>query len=431
MTVIAALLLIACQPLPRPSDQRARTVAVTAVTSSAVPQAQVVDATKPGEAQPRAFDTPTVHPDAAAWLKRVGLGPHAVAEEEWSQIQARARAEGYVLLYSDTSRSLNPIESLAQAYPGLRAEACTLGSQDIYLRLVDDLQEGEHAAGVYLVGDAPRTLKLLAQHQIWNYVPADLIDVVPKELRAPLLVHHWSALTLVYNPTLAEAPPIDNWWDLTQPEWRGRVALPDPTVDERTMYFLITLVQHSDELAAAYRAEFDRALVLDADCPNAGYQWIKALLANEPILVHSDAEVVDLVGGPEADEIRVGLCGYEQYDKVSRGELSFAPILEAIPTAGLQWPTYLALVDRCQRPNAAKLLVRWLMGDETGGEGYSAWHYPGFYPARTDVPDPKGAIPREELLPRLWQPDAVYIDENMVAMRDFLAVHTGRDMRGR
>jgi len=435
MTFFTALVMIACQPGPLASDRPVSPGAVRSATQGQVPgdqtaqnrqRAQGGKTAQPKEVDARSVATPIALPADAAWAESVGLGPDAPTPENWNRIQAQASAEGYVLLYSDTSRSLNAIESLSQAHPGLEAEAITLGSQDIYLRLVDDVQRGNHAADVYLVSDPPRTLELLAQYHLWNYVPADLIDALPETMRAPLLVHHWSALTLIYNPTLAEAPPIDNWWDLTQPEWQGRVALPDPTVDERTMYLLTTLVQHSDKVAAAYRAKFGHQLVPDVDCPNAGYQWIKGLLANQPILLHSDAEVADLVGGTEADEIRIGLCGYEQYEKVSRGQLSFAPILEAMPTAGLQWPTYLALVNRCQRPNAAKLLVRWLMGDETGEEGYSAWRYPGFYPSRTDVPDPKGVIPREEMAARLWQPDAVYIDENLVAMRDFIAAHLGR-----
>lgn len=427
--LLAALLVAACQPMAaersglRPPGRPTRTLAVGPMAAPTRPHPQE-------EPLGPSSGAPTTHPDAATWLKWAGLGPYLSAPEDWSRIQATARSEGCVVLYSDTARSLNAVESFIQAYAGLEAETCALGGYDIYLRLVDDLQRSEHAADVYLVSDAPRTLGLLDQHLIWNYVPGDLTEVLPREMREPLLVHHWSAMTLIYNAALSQAAPIDNWWALTRPEWRGRVALPDPIANQRTMYLLITLTQHPDEMDAAYRAEFGHPPALDADCPNAGYQWIRDLLANEPILLHSDAEVASLVGDPEADEMYLGICGYEQYDKVSRGTLSFAPILQARPMAGIQWPTYLALVDRTQRPNAAKLLVRWLMGDEKGGQGYSAWYYPGYYPARTDVPDPKGAIPRQELEGRLWQPDAAYIQENLIAVRDHIAAYIGREVGG-
>jgi len=71
------------------------------------------------------------------------------------------------------------------------------------------------------------------------------------------------------------------------------------------------------------------------------------------------------------------------------------------------------------------------MGDETGGDGYSAWHYPGFYPSRSDVPDPEDVVPREDLQPGLWQPDAAYINENLIAVRDQVAAYMGRDVGGR
>ena len=46
MTALAALLVIACQPVPRPPGQPARTVVVSPATPTAAPQAQVAEVAK-------------------------------------------------------------------------------------------------------------------------------------------------------------------------------------------------------------------------------------------------------------------------------------------------------------------------------------------------------------------------------------------------
>lgn len=437
LLVILALCLAACQPIDGatlpplawlpPTATRSPTAPAPSPTPSRTPIPSPTNADPP-----KPLATVTANATSLAWLVRAELASSNPLPEDWKRIRERARGEARVVLYSDTARALTAAESFTRAYAGMAAEAYTLGSHDIYLRLLDDLQRNKPTADVYLVSDAPRTLQLWAQRRLWTYVPGDLTAMLPEPSRSPMLVHHWSVFALVYNPQVSSQVPIDNWWDLTRPEWRGRVALPDPIGDERTFYLLATITQHGEEFAQAYRAEFGRELVLDADCINGGYQWIKALLANQPILLASDADVARLVGNVKADRAYVGLCGSEQYAKVQRGTLALTILYENLaPMAGFKWNTYLALVDQAPHPNAAKLFVQWLMGDQAGRDGYAPWHEPGIYPARSDVPDPKGAPPRRQLEQRLWEMDAAYIIANAQSVRDHIAAHIGRPVGGR
>ncbi len=437
LLAILALCLIACQPMDGTTPPLLALLPPTATRSPTTPAPSPTPSRsptpKPTNADPpKPLATVAVNPTSSAWLARAELASSNPLPENWERVRERARGEARVVLYSDTARALTAAESFMRAYAGITAEAYTLSSHDIYLRFLDDLQRGKPTADVYLVSDAPRTLQLWAQRRLWNYVPDNLAAVLPEPSRSPMLVHHWSAFTLVYNPKVSPQAPIDNWWDLTRPEWRGRVALPDPVGDERTFYLMATIAQHGEEFTQAYRAEFGRELVLDADCINGGYQWIKALLANQPILLTSDAEVAHLVGNAKADKAYIGLCGSEQYAKVQRGDLALTILYENMaPTAGLKWNTYLALVDQALHPNAAKLLVQWLMGDQAGRDGYAPWHESGIYPARSDVPDPKGAPPRQQLEQRLWEMDAAYIIADTQPVRDHIAAHIGRPVGGR
>ena len=437
LSILLILLLAACRPIA--GDRPPRLVLVPPTPTLRPPTSTITTTLTLPLPTPQPQRSPTPNPaalatqaaESAAWLANAALGPYAPTGEPWEEVERRARAEGYVTLYADSARAVAAVESFMRAYPGLEAEAQASGSYDTYLRLAEDLQTNKRVADLYLVSDAPRTLALLDQAQLWSYLPPDLAPVLPQGMREPLLVHHWTALMLICSPVLSQTRPIESWWDLTLPQWRGRVALPDPINDERTLYLLVTLTQQSEELANAYRARFGRELVLDADCPNAGYQWIKDLLTNQPLLLPGDADVASKVGDPQSGEAWIGLCSLEQFAKVSLGKLAFTPLISVTPTAGLKWPTYLGVPDRCPHPQAAKLLALWLMGDAAGKGGYTPWYEPGLYPARTDVPDPPGAVPRQELEPRLWALDYTYINTHLQAVRDHVAAHIGRPVGGR
>lgn len=416
-----ALALIACQPLPDDAipgalvarSQPAPSATLESAPSTATPT--VLASPSPSstitDEHLQTQHTPSPTPDAATW----------------AQVMAQAQTEGYGVLYADTSRAATAMQTFMTQQAGLSVNTLTLSNVDIQDRLLAGQGKGAAGADVYLAGDSLRALALVEAGPLVNYTPADIVGVLPEAMRAPLLTHHWSAVLLIYNTTRAAAPPIDNWWDLTRTEWRGKVTLPDPLVDERALDLMVVIAQHGDEFAASYRAEFGQEITLNDDCPNAGYQWIKSLLANEPRLTMSDAEVAQLVGDPKTETLWVGICGYEQYPKVTWGELTFAPMSAVSPMAGLQWPTYLAVASQAQHPAMSRLIVRWLMSES----GYTPWAEAGFYPARSDLPDPPGAIPRVELEPRLWKLDTENLAEDKLIVRDHIAAYLGRQVGGR
>lgn len=393
-------------------------------------------ATPTAERRPEAGDvTATITDEAVAtprvrderWTRQAELGPYAPEEEDTAEVDAWALAEGQVVLYGDTARTERSMDTLMEAYAGLEAEAYTLGSDDAYLQLLEGFEAGQPMADVYLVADAPRTLSLLKEGKLWNYVPSSLREQLSPDAQEPLLTHHWTAVTLVYNANGGK-PDVNSWWDLTRPEWHGKVVLPNPLLDERTLYLFATMVEHGDAFAETYREEFGQDIVLDEDCPNAAYQWIKALYQNEPRWMVGDADVVALMMDPEGDASALGVVGSEQIASASLDGLPLRQLVDVAPMAGLRWRTYLAIVNYAEHPYAAKLVVRWLMGDAAGGQGYAPWHEPGYYPARADVRDVAGAVPRAELEGRLWEPNPAYIAEHLRDVRDFVGTVSGADV---
>jgi len=370
-----------------------------------------------------AVGSPTPEPSLTPALGVTPLMPPAPSSEE--------AGVDYVVVYSDTSRTESALAALMEERPGLVAETYTLSSQDVYLQLLADLDNLQPLADVYLVSDGPRTLSLLADGTLTNVPPAALFSALASDDREPLLTHHWTAVTWVSTGGATEEGALDSWWDLTRPEWAGRVALPDPTIDERTLLLLVAAAREGDAFAEAYEREFGRAIRLDADCPSAGWQWAKALMANEPRLVLNDAEVLAQLASAETTTGMAGLCGSEIWEKAARTQVALRPLVELEPAAGLKWRSYLAQVSSSPHPRAARLAIEWLMGDEAGGGGYSVWYKAGFYPARTDVPDPPGAPERALLEQGLWEVDGAGLEGELQAMRDLVTPYVGHPVGGR
>jgi iron(III) transport system substrate-binding protein len=63
-----------------------------------------------------------------------------------------------------------------------------------------------------------------------------------------------------------------------------------------------------------------------------------------------------------------------------KGVFQARPAFNVKPVVGVSYPTVLVIADRAPHPNAAKLLIRYMME-----EGFKPWNEPGDYAARSDV----------------------------------------------
>ncbi len=91
------------------------------------------------------------------------------------------------------------------------------------------------------------------------------------------------------------------------------------------------------------------------------------------------------------------------------------------PVIGFTEETALAIANQAPHPNAAKLLIRWMEGDEKGGKGFTPFYVPGDYSTRSDVPPPPGAKPWTEIQKTVWSGanSVNFVYKNSVTVRDF------------
>ncbi len=334
-----------------------------------------------------------------------------------------AKQEGEVNIYSYSSRVFKFGKTFEEKYPGIKVKGFDMDSPEIVTKVLAEQAAKNYVADVIFLKD-PSTVvnELFNKKLVFNYVPSDLEALIPAEYREPLLVHHASVDALIYNNGKMSSPPVKSLWELTKPEWKGRVIFPDPQKLSEFIEVLATIVQHSDEMAAEYKKVFGKEITLSAGVENAGYEWLYRLLNNDLIIQGSTNDVAKAVGLSEQANPPVGFTAYSRLrDKEKNPNLKFDVMLDVAPVMGVATEVIIGIVNQAKHPNAAKLLIRWMMGDEKGGQGYAPYFVFGNFPVRKDQPPPEGSKSLSDL--RLWKADANYVWNNGQKVLDFWVSH--------
>ena len=358
----------------------------------------------------------------AEWLNRAQVGPEALAAQDWKAIEEAARKEGKVVIYSVSSRIFKLQEAFKEKY-GVEIEGHDIAS-DIQLEKF----RREHKAGVYQVdvlfnNETPLLLnEFLPRQLVWNIVPDSVAGQLTDNEKNPLLVQRWSSRILFYNAAKHEGDaPLDNLWDLTREEWKGRVLMPNPLESSVQANVLQTILQHPDEMAAAYKAEFGDEITWSEKLekavkknpllgkPDAAKEWLARVLANDPVFLGSTTKIFKNVGDVNQDNPPICISTFSKMRSNKKGEINAQPAFNVRPVLGVSYPTVLVMADRAPHPNAAKLLIRYMMED-----GFKPWNVPGDYAGRADVAKEQEAEfdlpPFEEV--KMWPIDQTYVYDN-------------------
>ena len=314
-----------------------------------------------------------------AWLQKAQLGSYAPAKQDWNAIEAAAREEGKVVIFSVSSRIFKIQKAFKEKY-GVEIVGYDIASEDQIEKF-----SREHGSNLYqtdvLFNNATSTLygKLLPKKMIWNFVPDDIAPVLEEHEKAPFLVQRWSSRVFIYNTALHPGgPPVDNIWDLTRKEWKKKVLTPEATGSAMANTFQ-TILRHPDEMAAAYQKEFGQPVKLSSGMKNAAEEWVMRFM-NNAVIISSTTKIFKGVADVKQKEAPIGITTFSKLRDVKKGVYEAAPIYEMEPVFGVGYPTVLVICDRAPHPNAAKLLVRYMMD-----EGLWPWSVLGDYAARSDI----------------------------------------------
>jgi len=326
--------------------------------------------------------------DVEKWLKENKIGPFQEDKVDYGALYQAAKKEGKVVVYSSTSRGPKSFAlGFHEKYPGIEVEWNTIGTGESIKRLMTEQKAGIYNLDLINASDPPGQYNILVPaNMIFPWAPPELREVIPREWRDPLLVHRLTGTAVFYNTHALKEPPIDSWWDMTKPEWKGRLVASDPRTYVLALNQFITFVLNADEMAKDYKRVFGKSIKLTT--PNAGYEWIKMFFANEPKMVKKQFEL-RFAGKPGQEKpplaLNMTISRVTDVGNPKYGGIKWAPIVNLKPRVGIVYPTLMNIAYKAPHPNATKLVIRWLMGDEKGGGGFAPWFVPGYAPARTDV----------------------------------------------
>ena len=422
---LLVVLLAGCgSPAPAAPTATAVPPAPTKAAATAAPSAPTqppATAVPPTATKPAATPAPTVNPAVDAWLKAAELGPYAPAKQDWAAIEAAARKEGKVVVYANSSRIADVKKTFEAKYPGIIVEGSDLGGDDVLIKVREEQKAGAYVADVWFSSSASGDVvgDLLPKQWLWPFVPDSLVSVVDPEARNPLLVSRYGVRVLGYNSELNKSCPVSNFWELTEPAWKGKVHIEDPLNDASTMGILTTIASHAKEMAAAYKDRYGKDPVLEADTPDAGWLWVKMFAKNKPVMQPGGDEVTAATASKGMKDNLIGFTSYSKYRNTQKGTIVWEPCIGLKPIIGVKTASYLAIVNRAPYPNAAKLFINYVSTDP---EGFAPWNVVGDYSPRTDWASPKGAIPYKDLAQYAWSVDEAYVYKTITKMRDFWAL---------
>jgi len=375
----------------------------------------------PAATQPPAVDTKGLTEAQIKWAQANEIGPFEKTQD-WAAIEAAAVKEGKVVVYSASSRIKDIAASFEKQYPGIKVEGYDIATADLLTKVIQEQKAGVYTADVIFSGDYVTQYNEMIDpptKMLWKFVPKELEAVLPAEARDKLMVHHYEMSLWIYNNEVYKESPIKNIWDLTKPEWKGKVVLNDPQKGAGNLNAIASLVQKPELMAAAYKEAFGKDIVLEAGVPNAAYQWIKDLLKNDPVLTSSSGDAATAVGTKAQKNPPVGLAASGKLRNAASGDLVFAGAWDLKPFGGVIQPFMVSISNQSTHPNAAKLMIKWMMGDKAGGQGYTPFYVPGDFNPRTDVPPVAGMKPFSEIQKNTWMVDVAFVYKNAIQVRDF------------
>ncbi len=313
-----------------------------------------------------------------------------------ADLVAQAKQEAKVTVYAFTSRIGRVEKAFEAAYPGIDMVTFDMSSTEQIARIKSEAQAGLPGADVIYISDAPVVLtELLTQNLIIPYVPPRVAGELADQYKAPLLAQRLSTKVLMYNEEAhPNGSPVTNLWDLTKPEWKGRVIMVDPLQRGDYLDLMTEIVLKSDEMATAYATAFGKPIELTEGHENAGQQFISDLFANDLVLVGSTDDVNKAIGAKGQQNPPIGFSSYsDRRDNEDEGwALQVANDVQ--PSNGIVFPAFIALNAKQPNPAAARLAVDFLMGDdsETGGEGFKPFYVAGDWATRSDIKPHPDAI---------------------------------------
>lgn len=293
----------------------------------------------------------------------LALTSSAFAEDfDLNALIEAAKSEPPLTIFDSTGKIVDMAKGFTAKY-GIEAVGAKAKVPAQMETIIREVQAGNVQTDISFIADVPAAMgQLLPGGFAESWVPPDLAADIAPEAQNPLLIVA-SPNILAYNTKLYDACPITNIWQLTDPDWRGKVAMQDPLgKPSYTDFFNQMQTYADDKIRAAYQTHYGKPL--ETDKPTATAAFIAALAANGPLLTDADAAAAEAVAAPGQTAPFVGLVSAAKFRDNAGSGFSLGLCGGVDPIIGFTNATVGLIVKGTDSPNAAKLFIHYAMTAE-------------------------------------------------------------------
>lgn len=267
------------------------------------------------------------------------LASSAYAQQPDQALLSKAKAEGKVSFYANITAVEPVMEAFTKKY-GVKAEYTRIASPKFVATAVT-----EHAAGK-LMADVLQSpipiLDMLKDKNILAAYRSRMAANYPEWARKDdkITIFGIEYVALIYNKELVKPADVPrSYEDLTDPKWRGKIVMGNPTSHATTIAWLIGLREHVFKSDAAWM------------------KFVKGLAANKPMFVASFGPTPAPI---ESGEKLIGISMPKYIVTKAPAPLDWARVNQPL----LGTPRGIALASSAPHPNAAKLFMDYWLSRE-------------------------------------------------------------------
>lgn len=293
--------------------------------------------------------------------------PSATVEDaasfDLNALIAAAKKEGSVLVYDGSGDVKDMAKEFEKKY-GIKAEGVKSKAAATAEKMTREAQAKNVTIDVSLFEDGPMLVsQLLPQKIVKTWIPPDLAKNIAAKDRNPLVMIS-KGYVFLYNPRLSPGGcPVKNIWELTDPEWKGKVMMQDPLGKGIFIqWFTQISSKGADKLAAAY-GKLGKGKLQTGE-KDAVHEWVKRLAKNDPVLTGEDEDVAAGVSAPNQSQVKIGLLSTAKFRNIEEKDYDMRVCEGLTPWSGFMYPKYAAIATGSRHPNAAKLFVHFAMTKE-------------------------------------------------------------------
>lgn len=264
---------------------------------------------------------------------------------------------------------VRPLVELFEAETGLVVDARYGSTGELATTI---LQEGEASPADLFFTQDPAYMGAVSEAGLLAALPADILDAVPDGLTGA--DDDWVGVTarrrvLAYDPARTPESQLPaSVFDLTAPEWTGRVGLA-PTHSSFVSFVAALVAMHGEDEALA---------------------WLEGIAANDPQIFDGNEEQLRAIAAGDLD---VGLVNHYYVHRLVDEDPAF-PVrnhsFEAGDAGDVLMPTTIGLLASSDHADTALDFVRFLLSEPAQRHFLEEV---GEYPLRAGVGTPEGERP--------------------------------------